>query len=219
MAIDVLRATTVMSVATSNGALCIIPVKEPAEAQRAKASIEGPVLLGGERNADKIEGFDLDNSPLSYTRQAVEGRTIVMTTTNGTLAIANSRSASRVFVASFLNADAVAEAIADEPTDVYIVCAGTAGEFTIEDALCGGYLAQLLTDKWQCEVNDFALAMMSLYKSAGGNVRHILEQGEHYARLVRKGYAADVEVCTNRSQRLPALYFDGFAVRQHTKMQ
>ena len=95
-------------------------------------------LLGGERNAVKIEGFHLANSPFEYTREVVEGKTIILTTSNGTRALIGSRGANNITIASFLNATAVANWLGNEGENVAIVCAGSAESYTLEDALCAG---------------------------------------------------------------------------------
>lgn len=206
--IDVLRATTVMTVALSNGANEIIAVRTPAEALQLRSSLTGKaILLGGERNADKIDGFDLDNSPRSYTRQAVEGKTIIMTTTNGTQAISNASSASRLFITSFLNIEATAQFLSSCTSDIFIVCSGTAGHFTLEDGICAGMLIDILCASDSSviplskECNDFSHAMRALYLSSP-DVQSLASQGEHFTRLQRKGYGADIDICFDLTKKL-----------------
>lgn len=100
--IDLLRATSTMIWAISNGANVIIPVENILEAKLFKR-LDESVLLGGERGGLKIEGFDLDNSPLSYKKEVVFGKAIVMTTTNGTRALKKASFAKRIFLGSFIN--------------------------------------------------------------------------------------------------------------------
>ena len=123
--IDVLRATSVITTALENGAREVIPVKTVEEAQNLYAQCDtAKTLRGGERNALKIEGFDLSNSPLEYKKKVVEGKTIILTTTNGTNAINNIIGADEVVLACFRNVAAVVEHVlerlprCDSPTSL-----------------------------------------------------------------------------------------------------
>ena len=152
VAIDVLRATTTITTALANGAARVLPFESIGETLSAKSAISkkrpeyaDALLLGGERGGVLIGGFDLDNSPKSYAREKVEGKTILFTTTNGAKAILSCRGA--VYIASFLNAEAVARRLlaSGAPERVSIVCAGTDGQYTEEDLLLAGLLADRLT--------------------------------------------------------------------------
>lgn len=199
--IDVLRATSSMTCAIHNGARSIVAVNTPEEAFDFKAKSSSRVILGGERHADKISGFDLDNSPLSYSADVVRGNDIVMTTTNGTLAIGACRRADRLLISSFLNADNVINQLQSVSGDIYIVCAGTEGRFTIEDGLCAGYIvSKLVGDK-----SDFAISMQQVYLSSSEDIRLVASKGEHFERLKRKGYAFDLDVCFSDIRNYEAL--------------
>ncbi len=150
---DVLRATTAMVHALDAGIRQIIPCLEVDEARRVAAELPpGTAILGGERGGLPIEGFDLGNSPASYTPEVCRGKTLVMTTTNGTKAIHASLKAERAYIAGFVNLQATAEELsgrfleADPGRDIHIVCAGTEGHVSLEDSLFAGALACRLTD-------------------------------------------------------------------------
>jgi len=193
--IDVLRATSVMVTALANGAKQVIPVISPEEAFVMKEKMGDAVLLGGERDAIPITGFDYGNSPLQYTRDVVAGKTIVMTTTNGTLAINNAADADQLIIASFLNAEEVVKCIRDKE-DIALICSGTDGQFTLEDALCAGYLIeQLLMYNETINLTDMAVAMHQLYKASGQDIIALASQGKHYQNLVRKGFVKDLAYC------------------------
>jgi 2-phosphosulfolactate phosphatase len=141
--IDVLRASTTIATALANGAARIRPV--PAvDAARALAAALGPgTLLGGERGGTRIGGFDLGNSPLEYSRDRVAGRSIVVTTTNGTAAIDACEDAREVLLGAIVNRSATAAlarslALRHGVGDVHLVCAGTDGAVTEEDVLAAG---------------------------------------------------------------------------------
>lgn len=131
--IDVLRATSTIVTAIAAGASCIIPAETVMEARALQRPGD---LLGGERFCRKIAGFDVGNSPEEYTEQAVAGKRIILTTTNGTRAIHKSMRADHVLTASLLNAEACARAAIELRRDVVILCAGSHDEFAIEDGLC-----------------------------------------------------------------------------------
>lgn len=142
--IDVLRATTTIIHAVAAGAREVIPCLEIDDARRVASGFPpGAALLGGERGGVKIEGFDLGNSPEEYNRATVGGKTVLMTTTNGTRAMMLCRQAKRVLVGAFVNASAVARALMQEES-VHLLCAGTEGEITREDVLFAGRVAYRL---------------------------------------------------------------------------
>lgn len=149
--IDVLRASTTMITALANGAVRVVPVADVDEARRIAADVEPPVLLGGERGGLRLPGFDLGNSPLEYGPARVAGRTVVITTTNGTAALQASRGAREILVGAIVNRSAVAAAIrglAGPGDAVHLVCAGTDGLVSAEDVLAAGAIldAAMLDD-------------------------------------------------------------------------
>ena len=209
--IDVLRATSVITTALANGATQVVAVATTDEALQYRRQNASGVLLGGERNADKIDGFDLDNSPLRYTPEVVAGKTIVLTTTNGTLALSKCRRCRQTLVASLLNTSATIEYLSQQSCDITIVCAGTEGRFSLEDALCAGMIADALRHRFR--LTDFALAMAQMYNSACAELKHFASQGFHYQRLVQKGYAADIDFCFDTSKQLPVVVCEGETCR------
>ncbi|MGP0065975.1 MAG: 2-phosphosulfolactate phosphatase [Isosphaeraceae bacterium] len=151
--VDVLRATSVMVHALAAGCEAIIPCAEIDEAQAiARGLPRGSVLLAGERGGLPIPGFDLGNSPGDFTRKVCEGKTLVMTTTNGTRAILACLEAERVYIASFANLRAISDELAihshkkDHGDPVHIVCSGTEGYISLEDSLLAGAIATNLTE-------------------------------------------------------------------------
>lgn len=191
--IDVLRMTTVAATAVQHGCAGLYAV-DGVEAARRLAKETG-ALTGGERNALRIEGFDFDNSPLAYTEARVGGRRLVMTTSNGTRAIAACESPRRVLLGAFVNAMAVAEALRGE-TSAAIVCAGTLGHFTLEDALAAGALVYRLRALGLPVVpDDMAIAAEMLYDAARADLSGALSSTAHYRRLARMGFAEDIAYC------------------------
>jgi 2-phosphosulfolactate phosphatase len=137
--IDVLRASTTIITALAHGAARVRPVRTVGEA-RGLAGQSG-VLLGGERGGRRIEGFDLGNSPLEYTRQRVAGHDVVITTTNGTAALHACQDAAEILIGTVVNCSAVAKLalrLAAGEQALHLVCAGTDGDVTEEDLIGAG---------------------------------------------------------------------------------
>lgn len=198
--IDVLRATTVATTAMANGAAAIVTCSDIDQA-KTLAAANAPALLCGERGCRPIEGFDLGNSPTEYSPAVVARRTLVMTTTNGTRAVAASSAARRVFLGSFLNLSAVVRAI-ETSSIVHLVCAGTDGHVTGEDALLAGAIASLLlaSDPSVTVCDTTAIAMAWWTDAVGSMDPQRLAAAIANTRggrnLIRVGYGDDFTQCT-----------------------
>jgi 2-phosphosulfolactate phosphatase len=143
--IDVLRATTTTIHALAAGAAKVIPYLEVEDARRAAAAMPADsCILGGERGGVRIAGFDLGNSPNEYAPHVVSGKTVLITTTNGTKALLHCRLAERIMLGAFVNLSAVCRAVRGRPR-VDLVCAGTRDEIAREDALLAGAMVERLT--------------------------------------------------------------------------
>lgn len=168
VAIDVLRATSVMAAALAAGAKAIYPVAGIEEALRLAHTFgRDEVLLCGERRCVRIDGFDLGNSPAEYTPDRVEGKVLVMSTTNGTRAVAATAGAARVLIGSVLNLTAVCAELARLSGNVVIVCSGREDGFALEDAVCAGEIATRLVESGptQWTLNDGASAAVALART------------------------------------------------------
>jgi 2-phosphosulfolactate phosphatase len=187
--VDVLRATSSIVTALSNGCGGIYPVRDSSEAFPFSDGTD--VLACGERNGVRIPGYHLGNSPAEFSRQAVEGKRLVMCTTNGTRAIRAAAAYRRLFIGSFLNAPAVASRLAREEDDVTILCAGGERKFCIEDTLCAGMILSELEGK----MSDAAVASVSLFEQYHDRLAEVLEESEHGRFLERIGFAADIAYC------------------------
>lgn len=168
--IDLLRATTTICQALASGAREVVPFREIDKTlAAAEKAGRNNVVLGGERGGVLIEGFDLGNSPAEFTPQVIAGRSVYITTTNGTRALYHGRFARRVLVGAIVNLSAIVESVKDEPR-VDILCAGTGGEETLEDILCAGAIVDRLCkarDADDFQLNDaaaFAGAQWSLVR-------------------------------------------------------
>ena len=208
--IDVLRASSSIITALSNGARGIIPVATVEAAVKMAGNLAGDVvLLAGERNAKMIQGFQLGNSPLEYTPDKVKGKTIVFSSTNGALALSKGRLARELAVCAFLNMKTAMEFIIRQPRDFVIMCSGTNGAFSLEDSVCAGMLVNSVVESKRAEVElaDGALAAEKLSKSLGRNIPKMIGMGEHGRLLEGLGFGEDVKYCgiVNSVPVLPVL--------------
>jgi 2-phosphosulfolactate phosphatase len=193
---DVLRATSTMITALSNGAAGIWPVRTIEEAWALKAQ-RPHALLGGERHGERIEGFDLGNSPLEYGEN-VRSHEIISTTTNGTIALRAVERASSVLAASLLNNAAVASHLNARPSrNVLIVCAGTFRDAALEDIVAAGMLVSLLPGR---ELADSAEVALALYRQEQHDIAGTLRRARNGRALAAKGRGAEVEWCAQCSR-------------------
>jgi 2-phosphosulfolactate phosphatase len=196
--IDVLRATTAMCAALYHGARALIPVASTEEALRLAQTIgSADVLLAGEKNSVRIPGFALGNSPLEMTVAAVKGKTLIVTTTNGTKALLAAQGAALVYAAAAANLTVAGERARralEEQRDILILCAGREAAFGLDDAYCAGRLAvaALGGRKPRRGLNDAALASLDLVRRYGENWQRPLSYSRAGRELVRLGFRDDV---------------------------
>jgi 2-phosphosulfolactate phosphatase len=195
--IDVLRASTTICQALSAGAKEVIPMDSAAEAIELAASLSSDnVLLCGEREGKIIEGFDLGNSPLEYTSDRVEGRTLIFSSTNGTRTIVRSRSASDSVVGAFVNIQTVLDYLPQDLNDLVILCAGKWLQFAMEDCVCGGLLIDKLLERRQnVEFNDGAYTARTLYNHFKDAVLEMVKSSTHGQYLAKIGMGKDLPLC------------------------
>ena len=194
--IDVLRATTTIVEALANGAVGVYPTSSAADAAQLAASLgREDTLLCGERKGVKVDGFDLGNSPAEFTAEVVDGKKLVMSTTNGTRAFSSALEACRVLVCAFTNLGAVAAAVSADETLV-VLCAGQGGRFSIDDALCAGHLVRRVVETGTntFELNDAARAARALAEELNPD-RAFLEDISAGRALAEIGLAGDFEIC------------------------
>jgi len=168
--IDILRASTTIVEALANGAKSIYPASSIEEALRlANTFGRDDVLLCGERKCLPIEGFDLGNSPREFTRERVAGKTLVMSTTNGTNVMGLASGAARVYIGSLLNLSAIVDELVHRRAEPVLVCSGREKQFALEDAACAGIIAQrvISSSPGQWQLNDGARAALALASEFG----------------------------------------------------
>ncbi|MDR3637347.1 MAG: 2-phosphosulfolactate phosphatase [Isosphaeraceae bacterium] len=218
--VDVLRATTVMVHALAAGCESVIPCLEIEDARRTAGSLPpGRALLAGERKGLPIPGFDLGNSPEAFTPAACGGRTVVMTTTNGTRALLASLEAERVVVGAFPNFAATVQLLHGDHRPIHVVCAGTDGFVSYEDSLLAGAYAKHFKDLGATLRNDEAEVVAGLWarvedsiwvksgdRAAEKNplVRY-LTRGRGGQRVLELGLGADIDAAARFNSLEPRL--------------
>lgn len=199
--VDVLRATTAMVHALNSGCAAIIPCLEVEDAKAAASRLpSGSYVLAGERQGIPIPGFDFGNSPGSFTPEVVRGKTLVMTTTNGTRAILASLDADRILIAAFPNAGQTVAALEAEGRPIHIVCSGTNGRVSIEDTVLAGYFVHAL-DGARGPANDEAEIAERLWMFSEDRLleglpleEDILLTGSGGKRVTELGFTSDIRL-------------------------
>lgn len=194
--VDIFRATSSMCYGLANGANAIIPV---AKLDECVAYKENGFLLAAERDGEVVEGFNFGNSPFSYTRDKVEGKTIVLTTTNGTSAIQQCSSAKAVVIGSFLNITALSDWLKRQDDHVLLVCAGWKNHFSLEDTVFAGAVVGRIKGA-ERELDDAAQAAETLYLEARHNLSAFLSKASHGKRMQRLNITRDIDFCLEEDQ-------------------
>jgi 2-phosphosulfolactate phosphatase len=189
--VDIFRATSCMVTAFAHGAKEIVPVEhlDVCESYRSRG-----YLTSAERNGITPAGFDFDNSPFSYQHDKVKGAKICVTTTNGTVAIERSKSASLVYVGAFLNISKIVDALLAWEGDALVVCAGWKGKPNLEDTLFAGALIDRLHGEFQV-ADDAALMAWKAYNLASPDLLTSVKNSSHVNRLLGLGIEKDISFC------------------------
>ncbi len=205
--IDIFRATSSICFGIENGAEAIIPV---GTVEECNAFEKEGYLLAAERDGKVVEGFDFGNSPFAYTADKIKGKTIVLTTTNGTHAIDESKkTAHQVIIGSFLNLDAVCDYLKSQNKDVLLLCAGWKNKFNLEDTLfAGAVVHQLKADDYF--LDDASIAADDLYHQAKNDLVAYTAKTSHSERLKKLGIEEDIKFClnVNITKSIPVLIND-----------
>ena len=192
---DIFRATSCMVTGLAYGVGSITPV---ATVEECYALQQKGYVAAAERNAMKVEGFDLDNSPFSYMDEDLVGAHIAMTTTNGTLSITKAKSAAvKVLVGAFLNLGAIVNHLQPQSYDVLVLCAGWKGRVNLEDTLFAGALVDALKEEYMI-AEDSALMSMRMYQQAQNDLLSYVSNSSHVRRLQRLGIQKDISYCLQR---------------------
>ena len=189
--VDILRATSCMVTGLAHGIKSIKPV---ATLDECRELGQKGYITAAERGGEKVEGFDIGNSPFSYMKNEFRQKKVAVTTTNGTLAISKSLAADEILIGSFLNITAVADKLRAQEKDIVIHCAGWKGSVNLEDTLFAGALIESLKEEFQIASDDSSIAL-SLYKSQRNSLLETVSRSAHAKRLEKFGIIKDIEFC------------------------
>lgn len=209
--IDILRATSTIAAALYNGAKSVIPVDSVAGCIKLGKQME--VITAGERDGKIAEGLQYGNTPLQYTPDFIKGKTLVLTTTNGTklLHIALAANANSIITGSFCNISSVCDYLVKKKSNVMLACAAWKNRVNIEDTLFAGAVINRI--KQHFEINcDATLIAESLYLQANGDLLNFMKEknASHYHRLMNFGLEEDIKFClTQDNANILSIYSGG----------
>lgn len=215
--IDVLRATSAICAAFKNGVAGLIPVSTIEE---AKSYQEKGYLVGAERQGKIVEGFDFGNSPYSYLNPALKGKTVVLSTTNGTKSINIAKDAGQVVIGSLSNLDVLCQWLEKQDKNVLCLCSGWQNKFNLEDTICAGAITDYLvnTGTFRSE-EDSSIAAKYLFLSAKDNILGYLKASSHRRRLKNLNLNEDIKYCLtpNLAPVIPVLVGDTLELADTTE--
>jgi len=193
--IDVFRATSTIATALYNGAEKVIPVAGVEECKRLGSEIPNAVTAG-EREGRVIEGLQYGNSPAEYPREFIEGKTLVLTTTNGTklLHMAFDRGCDSVVTGSFPNLSAVCQYLVSSNKDVVLGCSGWKDMFNLEDTLFAGAVIDRIKEHFVIH-DDASLMAQQIYRLHESNLFKFIQNTTHWHRLAAYGLQKDLQYC------------------------
>ncbi len=203
--IDILRASSAICTAFANGATAIIPVTDLGEAKDYKAR---GYLVAAERDGFVLDFADFGNSPFNFTKEKVEGKTIVYSTTNGTGIINLASSSYKTIIGSFLNISALTLWLLEQERDIMLFCAGWKNRFNIEDTICAGAIAErLMESDLYSTICDSTLAAMDLWSLAKIDLPGYIGKVAQRTRLRDKGLDDCIQFCitSDFTQKIPVI--------------
>ena len=224
--VDVLRATTTIINALNNGCTQVFPQPGIEQARQCHASMPDTSVIGGERNGQIVDGFHQGNSPLEYTSEAISGKSVILATTNGTVAMESCRAADRVLIGAMINVTAVAKELVDVPR-VSVICSGTDQLITSEDVIFAGLLTERILELREAagaeptKLTDPATIAMHHWRTRKAEMDSGKELADFFRNcrgginLVRIGHDADVVFASQIDvlDRVPELDLESWSIR------
>ncbi len=203
IAVDVLRATSTMATVLAAGGEAVQVFSDLDQLmQVSEAWSTEHRLRAGERGGAKVPGFDLGNSPLDCTPELVTGKRLFISTTNGTRTLQRIENAQVVLTAALINRAAVVRYLIDhQPDTVWIVGSGWEGSFSLEDTVCAGAIAHVVSQQMQTPIekitgNDEVISAIALYLQWQDNLLGLLHHASHGQRLLRLDGYEDLKYCS-----------------------
>lgn len=194
--VDILRFTSCIVTGIANGVKEIIPFASLEDCRMMRSQ---GYFIAGERGGQKLEDFDIGNSPFNYMEEHLKGERIAVTTTNGTLAIDRSKESDEIIIGSFLNISAIADYLRNKPNDVLLVCAGWKGRINLEDTLFAGALAVMLEDDYE-SADDAVIVARKIYSENSGQMMDLIRNSSHAMRLKKFNVKNDIDFCLTHDQ-------------------
>lgn len=215
--VDILRATSAICTAFEHGIARVIPVPDVEDTYFYKDHDD--VIVAAERGGEVVEGFQYGNSPFSYMNGEIDGKTLVITTTNGTQAIEAAKDSQVILVGAFVNFDAITEVLRAIDRDVMVLCAGWKNRFNLEDTLFAGAITEnLLAAGFSYATDsDAALASLSLFQAAKHDMYGFLSNSSHRNRLERLNLEEDVKYCMSLNKTRCVPFYKDDALIDATK--
>lgn len=191
--VDILRATTILTTMINNGAEKVIPVKNLDDALEYKKK---GFLVVAERNGQKVDFADFDNSPFSFTGEKINKQTLVYSTLNGTNTINIAKNSNQLIIASFLNYSSVVDYLLNQENDILIICSGWKNNYCIEDSLFAGALADKLLESGKYHTTcDSTIASVDLWNIAKDDLLNYIKKMYQYKRLKDFGFDEIIKYC------------------------
>lgn len=210
--IDIFRASSTITAALYHGAREVIPVDSVAKCIALGKTVPG-ALIAGERNGRIAEGLEYGNSPSEYPRDFVEGRTLVLTTTNGTRLLHMIKGESALLIGSFLNLGLLGEYLREKAEPVLLCCAGWKNRVNLEDTLFAGALADQLRDTHDIHCDSARMAMRLFRQAGETSLLDYLKDSAHYQRLASFGLESDMAYCLSTDRHPVIPYLEEGALR------
>lgn len=195
--IDVFRATSTITAALHNGAKAVIPIASVEECIAIKSRYPD-YITAGERDGKVASGLEYGNSPLEYPASFIKGKTLALTTTNGTKLLHMVKDATEIVIGSFLNLDAVGNYLIKKEKKILLGCSAWKDRINMEDTLLAGALVDKLQSKFDISSDDGPVISMRLWQEATKEkaIIDFLKNTSHYRRLSGFGVEEDMKYCT-----------------------
>ena len=215
--LDVLRATSAICAAMEHGVKEIIPVASVEEARKLQSK---GYLAAAERGGQIVEGFDMGNSPFSYMDPSLKGKSVVLTTTNGTKAINMAKDKETVVIGALNNLDVLCHWLIQQQRDILVLGSGWKDKFNLEDTICAGAIADkcLKSGRFFAD-EDSTVAAKFIFRSSRDNMFAFLKASSHRRRLRKLNLNEDVKYCLtpNNCSAIPILK-NGSLVRMNPEI-
>lgn len=211
--IDIFRATSTMCAALDNGATEIIPVDDVQECINLGNATPNS-LTAGERNGNIAEGLQFGNSPSVFTKNLIEDKKLILTTTNGTRLLHMCKNAHEIIIGSFLNLDAICQYLIQEKKPVLLACASWKDRFNLEDSLFAGAVYEQVKDSFEMNC-DSTRAAAVLYNNAKENLFATIKDSSHFLRLSQFGLQEDMRYCCEINKHNVLIKYDGSSLKKY----